>query len=120
MNRRRFLAKVVAVTGGLAAVESMKNALAATGRNGCDAVACNSYAGDINIYNKCVKCGRDTFMRNQYIPRLCASCGLNNEKRCAYCGSWIYGQVQHYARICSMCYKENRCYKCDRTSYPDS
>ena len=120
MNRRRFLAKVVAVVGGAVAVESMKNALAVTKRNGYDAVACNSCARDSSIYNKCVKCGKEMFPGHYYTARTCTGCGMNNEKRCAYCGNWIYDQIRHYARLCPDCYKQNICYKCGNLAYPDN
>ena len=132
MNRRRFLAKVVAVAGGAAAVDALGKSLAAMdctttpllGKQnlGHDALVCNNCA----YYNKhiyCAICGKLACRDNESFEhaRVCNKCDGKGD-RCACCGQFV-GKSKTKARICYHCAETDRkrwnCCKCGRSTGPE-
>ena len=123
MNRRRFLAKVVAMTGAVAWGKALLAEDCTTKEClGHDALVCH----DCEYYNKhtyCAMCGKqncgnlDTYER----ARVCNICDKKGD-RCAYCGGFV-GKSTMKARICHHCADSERkrwnCYKCGSSTGPE-
>ena len=125
MNRRRFLAKVVAVAGGAAAVAALGKSLAAMDCTtkpylGHDALVCH----ECEYYNKhihCAMCGklsctdRDSYKR----ARVCNPCDKEGNK-CVYCGKLV-DKSAIKARVCYKCSYDHYwdCCKCGRSTGPE-
>ena len=126
MNRRRFLAKVVAVAGGVVAVKALEQTLSAMGQPkhcmGHDALVCGSCAFN-NKHTYCAICGkrRCTNLDSYERARVCNVCDDKGNK-CAYCGKFV-GESTMKARICNHCADSERkrwnCYKCGRSTGPE-
>ena len=125
MNRRRFLAKVVAVAGGAAAVDALGKSLAAMDCTtkrclGHDALVCNSCV----FYERqtyCVVCGSHVCTDKEVYERarVCNTCDQKGNK-CAYCGNFV-GNSTMKARVCPKCSYNHRwdCYKCGSSTGPE-
>ena len=126
MNRRRFLAKVVTLSGGLAAVEVLKSLNAAEPvdqltktRFGMDVPVCRGCAQSVR-YSNCIQCGKPMHPTGKRPARMCLKCAWGKENKCAYCDGLITGKPEFTAFVCWSCYRENRCYKCGGYAGPDS
>lgn len=125
MNRRRFLSKVVAVTGGLATVKALEQTPSAMDcttkvRLGHDALVCKGCElNDRHTY--CVICGshvctdREAYER----ARVCNTCDKKGDI-CAYCGNFV-GNSTMKARVCPKCSYNHYwdCYKCGSSTGPE-
>lgn len=125
MNRRRFLAKVVAVAGGAAAVDALGKSLAAMDcttkvRLGHDALVCKGCAFN-NRHTYCAICGSHNCTNTDAYERarVCNTCDQKGHI-CACCGNSV-GESTVKARICYKCAYNHRwdCYKCGHSTGPE-
>ena len=107
MNRRRFLAKAVAMTGALALSEKL-----AHGQNPVSHGPAYMCSGCANVLHKdqyCVHCGAHiTYPKNAEYARICGACMLTHNT-CVFCHNPL-GDSKAIARLCTKC--ESHKYKC--------
>ena len=124
MNRRRFLAKVVAVAGGAATVKALEQTLSAMGqptvRLGHDALVCKGCAFN-RKHTYCVVCGSHVCTDSEAYERarVCNTCDKNGD-RCAYCRDFVDKSTVK-ARVCPKCSYNHYwdCYKCGSSTGPE-
>ena len=124
MNRRRFLAKVVAVTGGLTTVKALEQTPSAMGQPkhcmGHDALVCSSCA-HYKKHTFCPMCGQNncTDLDSYKRARVCNPCDAEGNK-CVYCGKLV-DKSAIKARVCYKCSYDHYwdCCKCGRSTGPE-
>ena len=112
MNRRRFLAKAVAMTGAASLISAGTSAIADRVKRGHEALICEGCAFHKEHY-KCAVCGKKECGDLDYfeVALICNSC-CRNEKICFNCGRIIKTPTK--ARVCRKCCDKARltCARC--------
>ena len=118
MNRRRFLAKAVAMTGATSFFTAGIDALADRVEHGYEAMVCEGCAVH-KKHLRCICCGELNCgdLDCYEIALVCFMCN-DDGKNCAICGNMI-GESTTKARVCHRCSDKLRlkCYKCKRDMF---